>query len=245
MTLRALALALLGLSTPALPTPALADDLPPGWVRLSAIAPGIAQDIRYARAFNFTGAPVPGYEAAECLLRREAAEALLRAETLLNDQGYGLILWDCYRPARAVARFARWAETAEGPDLSATFFPGLARKDLIPQGYIARRSGHSLGGTVDVGLIRRGDPVLRPVAAGPCDGPLSDRAAESTLDLGTTFDCFSALSATDAAVSAGARANRQRLAQAMQAEGFRPYAAEWWHFRLDLAGAEPQDFPVR
>lgn len=240
MTLRALALVLLGLSAPA-----QAQDLPAGWVRLSAIAPGIAQDIRYARAFNFTGAPVPGYEAAECLLRREAAEALLRAEARLNDQGFALILWDCYRPARAVARFARWAETTDGPDLSSTFFPGLARADLIPQGYIARRSGHSLGGTVDVGLIRRGDPVLRPVAGGACDGPLPGRAAESALDLGTTFDCFSALSATDAAVSAEARANRLRLAQAMQAEGFRPYAAEWWHFRLDLAGAEPQDFPVR
>ncbi len=238
MTLRALALL-------ALSTPALAQDLPEAWVRLSDLAPGIAQDIRYARAFNFTGAPVPGYEAAECLLRRETAEALLRAEARLNDQGFALILWDCYRPARAVARFALWAETADGPDLSATFFPGLARADLIPQGYIARRSGHSLGGTVDVGLIRRGDPVLRPDAGGPCDGPLPGRAAESTLDLGTTFDCFSALSATDAAVSAEARANRQRLAQAMQAEGFRPYAAEWWHFRLDLTGAEPQDFPVR
>lgn len=224
-------------------TPAAAD-LPAGWVRLSETAPGIAQDIRYARAFNFTGATVPGYGAPECILRREAAEALARVQAALEPQGLALIVWDCYRPARASAHFAAWADGG-GPDLGGFFFPGLARAELIPLGYIARRSSHASGGTVDLGLMRAGDPVLRPEAAdGPCDAPFPARPAETGLDLGTAFDCFSPLSAVAAEVPEEARRNRRLLARAMEAEGFLPYAAEWWHFRLPLPGAAPRDFPV-
>jgi D-alanyl-D-alanine dipeptidase len=225
--------------------PAAARALPPGWVRLSDIAPGIAQDIRYARAFNFTGAPVPGYDAAECILRQETAQALARVQADLAAEGLGLIVWDCYRPLRAVAHFAAWTKGDEGPDLSAVFFPGLTRGDLIPQGYVAPRSSHALGGTVDLGLVRLQDPVLRPTAGGRCDGPFATRAAESGLDMGTAFDCFSPLSGTAAAIPDAARANRDRLTRAMQAQGFAGYDAEWWHFRLPLDGAEPQDFPLR
>jgi len=128
--------------------------LPEGWSRLSDLAPGIAQDIRYARAFNFTGAPLPGYEAAECLLLTPVAEALVRVQERLAAEGLGLIVWDCYRPTSAVDRFADWAEGGQGPDLSAAFHPGLPRNALIPQGYIARRSGHSRGNTVDLPLFR-------------------------------------------------------------------------------------------
>lgn len=224
--------------------PAAADGLPPGWVRLSEAAPGIAQDIRYARGFNFTGAPVPGYGAPECLLRHEAAEALARVQAALEPQGLALIVWDCYRPARASAHFAAWAEGG-GPDPGAFFFPGLSRADLIAQGYVARRSSHSSGGTVDLGLVRPGDPVLRPdTADAPCDAPFPDRPAETGLDLGTAFDCFSPLSAVAAEVPQEARRNRRLLARAMEAQGFLPYAAEWWHFRLPLPDAEPRDFPV-
>ncbi len=225
-------------------SPAMAGDLPPGWVRLSDTVPEIAQDIRYARAFNFTGAPVPGYDAPECILRAEAAEALARVQAALEAEGLTLIVWDCYRPARASAYFAGWAE-GTGPDEGAFFFPGLSRAELIPQGYIARHSSHSSGGTVDLGLIRAGDPVLRPDSAdAACDAPFPARPAETALDMGTAFDCFSPLSAVDAKVPEEAWRNRRLLSRAMQAEGFLPYAAEWWHFRLPLPGAEPQDFPA-
>jgi zinc D-Ala-D-Ala dipeptidase len=224
---------------------AFADDLPPGFVRLSALAPDIAQDIRYARAFNFTGAPVPGYDAAECILREEVATALIRVEARLKVDGYGLILWDCYRPTRAVDHFAAWAEDGHGPDLGDYFFPDLARGDLIPQGYIARRSAHSKGTAVDLGLIRLGDPPMLPSSAdgGRCDASFSERPAETGLDMGTAFDCFSPLSAGAAEVTPQARANRNRLSAAMKTEGFHGYAAEWWHFRLPLDGAAA-DFPI-
>ena len=222
--------------------------LPEGWSRLSDLAPGIAQDIRYARAFNFTGAPLPGYEVAECLLLTPVAEALVRVQARLAAEGLGLIVWDCYRPTSAVDRFAEWAEGGQGPDLSAAFHPGLPRNALIPQGYIARRSGHSRGNTVDLGLIPAGSapppPQARPGLR--CDGPLASRPAESPLDMGTSFDCFSPLSALGADVGAEARANRATLTRAMEAEGFAGYQAEWWHFRhIATPAAPPQDFPVR
>jgi zinc D-Ala-D-Ala dipeptidase len=228
------------------PTLAAADDLPAGFSRLSALAPEIAQDIRYARAFNFTGAIVPGYEAGECILRDKVAKALIRVEARLNAEGYGLIIWDCYRPVRSVAHFAKWAQTGAGPDMGPYFFPDLSRGDLIPQGYIARRSSHSAGAAVDLGLIRLTDLEMRPTDAlgTRCDTAFDRRPPETGLDMGTAFDCFSPLSADGAAVSPEARSNRQRLSGAMADEGFQGYAAEWWHFRLPVEGAAAADFTV-
>lgn len=223
-----------------------ADELPEGFVRLSEVAPAIATDIRYARAFNFTGAIVAGYQSAECILRDHVARALLRVEARLNADGYGLILWDCYRPARAVRHFVDWAETGNGPDMGSYFFPDFRREDLSPQGYVARKSSHSTGTAVDLGLIRLSDLQMRPTEdfGTRCDAPFDARPPETGLDMGTAFDCFSPLSGEGAGVSAEAQANRRRLAQAMAAEGFQGYSAEWWHFRLPLDGAEPADFPV-
>lgn len=228
------------------PAQASADDLPKGFVRLSAVAPEIATDIRYARAFNFTGAVVPGYQANECILRDKVAQALVRVEARLNADGYGLILWDCFRPIRAVRHFADWAETGNGPDMGSHFFPDLRREDLTPQGYVARKSSHSTGTAVDLGLIRLSDLQIRPTEdfGTRCDAPFDSRPPETGVDMGTAFDCFSPLSGEGAAVKAEARTNRHRLAQAMAAEGFQGYSAEWWHFRLPLGGAEAADFPV-
>ncbi|MGL4238449.1 M15 family metallopeptidase [Tabrizicola sp.] len=229
------------------PCPALADPLPAGFVRLSDLAPDIASDIRYARAFNFTGAPVPGYAAAECILSEPTARALIQAEAKLNAEGYGLILFDCYRPTQAVRHFMDWADS-EGRELADDIFlPDLDRTELVPGGYIARRSSHSLGVAVDVGLRRLTDPMLYPdlVAGQRCDGTLNERPMDSTLDMGTAFDCFSALSAVSAAVSVEAQQNRSRLREAMEGAGFTGYDAEWWHFRFAADPADtPQDFPV-
>lgn len=230
-----------------LSAPAGAEELPEGWVRLAEVAPGIVQDIRYARAFNFTGAPVPGYEAPVCVLRGEAAVALARVEARLRADGFRLTVFDCYRPARAVAAFMDWV-AADAPRDEVYFHPDVARGALVAEGYIARRSSHSVGLAVDVGLDRADAQVSLPEAAGAgrCDAPFAKRPRESSLDLGTAFDCFSPLSAVDAVVPADARAHRARLAAAMEAEGFAGYAAEWWHFRLAGPEAGPaQDFPVR
>ncbi len=239
--------------------------LPEGYVRLADVAPGIATDMRYARAFNFTDGPVPGYDSPTCILTQTTAKALVKAEAALNAQGFALIVFDCYRPQRAVDFFAEWAAQEESPDTRPpgavpaldtppdqptakdVFFPDFAKSELHAAGFIARTSGHSLGHTVDVGLKTKGHALTRPDFAdsGRCDGPFATRAPESDLDLGTAFDCFSALSAHDAKVSPAARQNRATLRKAMAEAGFVAYGKEWWHYRNARDPVkQAQTFPV-
>ena len=222
--------------------------LPPGFVRLSEVAPGVRQDVRYARAFNFMGQVVPGYDGPQCILLRPAAKALLQAEAGLEAEGFALKVYDCYRPVRAVKAFAAWAKAPGGDGMKAVFFPGFGKSALFALGYIASHSRHSLGATVDAGLVRRDEETLVPETGGRCDGPFEQRAQESTLDMGTAYDCFSVRSATASAeISASARANRERLRNALEKAGFRNYSREWWHFEF-AGGPAPtasHDFPVR
>lgn len=218
------------------------------FVALSDVAPGIAQAMHYASATNFTGAVVPGYEGGECLLTRPTALALARAQAILAPQGYTLVMFDCYRPTRAVAAFAAWAERSdlEGDSAKAFFAPGLAADTLFAKGYIAHRSGHSRGGTVDVGVAPTGAEVS--IATLPATGTCLDQPVTlAVLDMGTSFDCFSPRSWVGAkGLSRAQRSNRKVLADAMQAAGFEPYRKEWWHFSLPEGDAgEAFDFPAR
>ncbi len=242
-------LAALSLLTLSCGGPGWANDLPAGFARLRDVSPNIRQDIRYATTFNFTGEVAPGYERAECILTKQAAEALVNVERYLNEQALALKVYDCYRPATAVDFFVSWVEGNQDSPLKNVFYPHVDRRDLIKLGYIASKSGHSRGSTLDVGLVRLADAKLpTPDHGGECDGPFESRPLESSLDMGTSFDCFSpksAFAATD--VSAEARANRATLRAAMTQYGFNPYEPEWWHFTLN---AEPYpdtyfDFPIR
>ena len=248
------------------PAPDTTDERPPlpdGFVRLSEAAPQIAQEIRYHTAYNFVGAPIDGYLAAECVLTEEAATALAAVADALARDGLGLKVYDCYRPQRAVTHFVRWANDRDATAMKEAFYPEEAKGTLFSRGYIATRSGHSRGSTVDLTLVRR--PVAAsvrtsyPDPAGPlprCDRPLSTptgpdlqgggRLPEGDLDMGTAYDCLSPAAATDSrAVSAEARRNRGRLRTAMSAGGFRNYAQEWWHYTLrDEPHRTYFDFPV-
>jgi len=226
-----------------------ASALPAGFVHLRVIDPSIRQDMRYATPFNFTGKRVPGYEAGECILLRPVAVALARAQRRLMAQGFALKVYDCYRPVRAVRSFITWAQGPEPDTMGPIFSPHVPKQEQFARGFLAKRSRHSLGIAVDVGLVRASDPVFpTPSTAGRCDGPFAARARESSLDFGTAYDCSSPLSATASSrISAEARANRNRLKQALAAEGFRNYRLEWWHY--DFTGAtaplRSHDFPVR
>ena len=193
-------------------SPRAGGPLPAGFVRLGEVAPSIRQDIRYATPFNFTGRRVPGYDAAECILLRPAAEALARAQARLLAQGYGLKVYDCYRPERAVRSFITWAQSPEPDYMARIFSPQIPKAEQFARGYLAKRSRHSLGIAVDIGLVRADEPALpTPTDAGRCDGPFTGRARESSLDFGTAYDCSSPLSATASPrVNAEARANRDR-----------------------------------
>lgn len=217
--------------------PALAD-LPDGFVRLSEVDPQIGQDMRYAGSDNFTGRPVAGYEAPVCILTKQAAQALSRARALVAQKGMMLVVFDCYRPARAVTDLVNWSRT-KGPS-DPRWFPRVRREQLVEKGYVGLQSNHSRGSTVDLTLA----PLDKPeaVSAG-CGAP-----AAGALDMGSGFDCFDPVSATASpAVSAEARANRALLMDAMKAAGFRNYWGEWWHFKLTDEPFPKQrfDFPVR
>ncbi len=150
--------------------------------------------MRYAGPNNFTGHPLPGYDAPECVLKREAAEALARVEADLAPQHLGLKVYDCYRPTRAVSAFAHWAQSA-GDGTTQRFYPKLDKLRLFSLGYIASHSAHSEGIAVDLTLVPL--PCRRPAAAfdphaayGPCTAPAGQRAPDTSLDMGTGFDCF-------------------------------------------------------
>jgi D-alanyl-D-alanine dipeptidase len=207
---------------------ALAQERAAGFVDAAAVVPGLVVEMRYAGPHNFVGAPIDGYDRPACLLTAPAAAALAEVARDLAPRGLVLKVFDCYRPARAVAHFVRWARALGDVTRKAEFYPDVDKRNLFRDGYIAARSGHSRGSTVDVTLARRDDG--------------------RELDMGTPFDFFSPRSApSDRGVSAEAQANRALLAQAMRKRSFRPYDKEWWHFTLRRE-PYPQthfDMPVR
>ena len=186
---------------------------PDTFVDVTTVAPGILVEARYATAHNFVGQVINGYEKPICYLTRQAAAALAQVVADLEPRGLTIKVYDCYRPERAVAHFARWARNLRDEKMKAEFYPHVDKSTLFADGYIASRSGHSRGSTTDLTLARRSDG--------------------QALDMGTPFDFFSPKSwPSDKSVSAEAQANRALLAQAMRKRGFYPYDKEWWHFTL-------------
>src|SRR5262245_34738239 len=225
--------------------------LPSGFVYLRDVDPSIAQDIRYAGADNFVGRPLPGYEAAECILRQDVAAALKRVQTDLAAAGLALKVYDCYRPTRAVRAMSQWVNDGRSEAATKRFFPRLPKRSLMRLGYIASRSQHSTGSTIDLTLIKASAAPAAPfdpaAAYGPCTGPAAQRSPDNSVDMGTSFDCFDSASHTaSSAVNAEQRRWRRTLVEAMRKQGFRNYDREWWHFSYAKSGrASPYDFPIR
>jgi D-alanyl-D-alanine dipeptidase len=211
---------------------ALAQERPASFVDASTMVPGLIVEMRYFSSHNFVGHPIDGYDKPVCLLTRQAAAALAQVAGDLEPRGLVLKVFDCYRPARAVAHFVRWARNIADLARKPEFYPDVDKRALFRDGYIAARSGHSRGSTVDLTLARRAD----------------GQGKAQELDMGTPFDFFSPRAwPSDRRVSAEAQANRAVLAQAMRRRGFRPYDKEWWHFTL-RGEPYPQtyfDFPIR
>ncbi|BGE83868.1 M15 family metallopeptidase [Methylosinus sp. 3S-1] len=192
---------------------AAAAALPPGFVRLADLAPQIVQDMRYAGSDNFTGRPVPGYKAPQCWLREDAARALVAAQQEAKSRGFELIIYDCYRPRRAVSAFIDWAKGAD-ESMKAQYYPHENKLDLFKRGYIAEKSSHSTGLAVDLGVLG--------------------------WDFGTPFDFFDERSWTASKdVSEEARAHRATLEALMRRHGFENLPTEWWHYAFRGAAGAP------
>lgn len=233
-------------------TPASAAGLqtqPPNMIYLRTLAPEIKQDIRYAGIHNFTGRNIVGYQAAECVMPTPVAEALVRVQAALQPQGYGLKVFDCYRPVRSVGDFKRFA-LAPGDPTKTEFYPRIDKKDFWHLGYVADKSSHSKGVAVDLTLTSSDAlPAAVWTAQTPqvdCAAPYGQRFRDGGVDMGTGFDCFDPRAHTlDPQISSLARINRQRLVDAVAKEGFSNYAGEWWHFSYTkLPQANAMDFPI-
>ena len=224
---------------------------PPMFVALHRVDPTILHDVRYTTRHNFIGRPIDGYRAPLCILTRPAARALERAQDAVLALGYSLKVYDCYRPQRAVDDFVQWAERLNADRMKAEFYPRVDKSQLFEDGYIAARSGHSRGSTVDLTLVRlpaAPQPVWRPsMGLVPCFAPYRQRFPDNSVDMGTGYDCFDTLSHTlDPRIKPKAHQNRLMLKSILEAVGFINYANEWWHYTL---ADEPFpnryfDFPV-
>jgi zinc D-Ala-D-Ala dipeptidase len=197
------------------------------FVFVDEFVPGIRWDAKYATWDNFTGKPVDGYLANRIVGSRAMCAALDKAREEAAASGFGLLLWDGYRPQRAVDNFMRWAEEPEDGRTKQRHYPNIERAEMFEKGYVATRSGHSRGSAVDLTLYHLATGELLPMG-GDHDvmDIVSHHGAEGITDDETR--------------------NRQRLCSIMEASGFDAYEYEWWHYTLKQ---EPYpdtyfDFPI-
>ena len=230
-------------------SPVLAQGLPGEFAFLRDIDPTIIQDIRYAGANNFMGRPIAGYGAAECVVRRDVGLRLKAVQQELARQKLSLKMFDCYRPAGAVADMVAWSKNGRETTAERRYNPAFPKADLLRLGYIATHSGHSTGAAVDLTLVDltadnsgKFDPAR---AYADCTAPAAVRAPEGSVDMGTGYDCSDPKGHTAArSITPSQRRWRTRLVAAMAGQGFVNFAKEWWHFSLPGAGGPAYDFPI-
>ncbi|WP_459250312.1 D-Ala-D-Ala dipeptidase VanX [Streptomyces youssoufiensis] len=197
------------------------------FVFVDELIPGIRWDAKYATWDNFTGRPVDGYLTNRIVGTRALCAALERAQEKAESLGFGLVLWDGYRPQRAVDCFLRWSRQPEDGRTKARHYPNIDRAEMFEKGYVAAKSGHSRGSTVDLTLYDLTTGELAPMGGG--------------------HDLMDSLSHHGAAgITRAEAAHREHLRSIMEACGFAAYACEWWHYTLR---AEPYpdtyfDFPI-
>lgn len=198
-----------------------------GFAFVDKLVPGIRWDAKYATWDNFTGGPVDGYEVNRVVGSTELCEALAGARDKAGQLGYGLLIWDAYRPQRAVDRFLDWSRQPEDGRKKARHYPNIARAEMIERGYVAKRSGHSRGSSVDLTLFHlEGGEMAAMGGDHDLMDPVSHHGAQG--------------------ISADETRNRLVLRSIMEGCGFKAYESEWWHYNL-VAEPHPDtyfDFPI-
>lgn len=203
-------------------------DIQKNFALISDVVPDVIQEIRYFSSYNFIGERIAGYEEPVAILSRPAAEALKKVSDDLAGIGFRLKIFDAYRPVRAVDHFVRWAGDENDLRMKPYFYPDVDKANLFDLGYIAYRSGHSRGSTVDLTLL--------------------NMKTGREVSMGSPFDYFGKRSRTEFLkhLTEAEIQNRFFLRDTMVRHGFLPYEAEWWHFTLkDEPFPETYfDFPV-
>lgn len=187
--------------------------LPDGFVYVNEVIPDLDVELRYSTSNNFIGTVVDGYESNKLILTRPTAEALKLVQEDLQQQNLCLKVYDGYRPQIAVNHFMRWAKDLNDTTNKEQFYPKVNKRNLFFEGYIASRSGHSRGSTVDLTII--------------------DGNTNEPVDMGSPYDFFGEESWVDYQnITAEQKRNRNLLQNVMLKHGFRNYPKEWWHFTL-------------
>ena len=187
--------------------------LPEGFVYVKDVIPDLSVQLRYYSTNNFVGDTITGYKSNRLILTKQAAEALKKVQLELQDQNLCLLIYDGYRPQRAVNHFIRWAKNLSDTLQKKEFYPKVDKRYLFKKGYIASRSGHSRGSTVDLTII--------------------DRNTNTLIDMGYPYDFFGKESwVNHSELTKIQLENRQLLQRVMRKYNFRNYEKEWWHFTL-------------
>jgi D-alanyl-D-alanine dipeptidase len=184
-----------------------------GFVFLDEVLTGIRWDAKYATWDNFTGTPVAGYEVNRVAGSHALADALVDAKARAASHGFGLLLWDAYRPQRAVDRFLEWSGQPDDGRTKPRFYPNIERAEMFTRGYVARRSGHSRGSAVDLTLYRLENGELTDMGGG--HDLMDERSHHGAPDVSPVVAC-----------------NRRMLCAVMERSGFVRYEREWWHYVL-------------
>lgn len=201
---------------------------PEDFVYLLDLEPSIKIELRYFSNNNFIGQPIDGYHRSTIIVSKPTALALQKVQNDLEKKGLGLKIFDAYRPQQAVNHFVRWAKVLNDTLMKQSYYPDVPKSELFKRGYIASKSGHSRGSTVDLTLIAL------------------DSGNE--LDMGSPYDFFGVQSHPFyKKITDKQRNNRMLLRRVMLKNGFIPYENEWWHFTLRDEPFPNQyfDFPVK
>lgn len=203
-------------------------ELPKGFSYVKDFAPSIQKELRYCSHNNFMGVPVDGYEEPVLITSTKTAIALAKVQKELVKKGLSLKVFDAYRPQTAVNHFVRWARIPSDTLTKKQYYPDVNKQHLFKLGYIATKSGHSRGSSVDLTIVHI--------------------ATNTELDMGSPYDFFGVISHPDYKnLTKQQKANRYLLRKVMVANGFRPYKNEWWHFTLNNEPFPKTyfDFPIK
>ena len=194
------------------------NDNPPSkedFIDLKEIMPNLRSDLRYYGDNNFVGKPIDGYNSAKCLLTKDAAYALKKVQDELERLGFGLLIYDAYRPQRATDHFVKWAEDETDTTMKMQYYPNIDKGDLFSKGYISVKSGHSRGSTVDLTIV--------------------SLKTKQILNMGSPYDLFDEVSGANhtESITKNQHSLRMLLKRRMEKHGWKSYDMEWWHFTLD------------
>jgi D-alanyl-D-alanine dipeptidase len=211
-----------------------------GFVYLRDVDSTIVEELRYFTEENFVGTVLAGYESPRAIVTREAAEALSRVQADIAEDGYSLVIYDAYRPQRAVNHIVEWAQDHTDQCAKQKYYPCIEKSDIVPHGYVAPCSGHTRGSTLDLTIIKKsvGRPLphveLKVTHKQLRNGKWIPYLDDGTVDMGTSFDFFGEASNHDSdLVNEEQNKMRNYLRDKMRKHGFRHLPEEWWHYTLD------------